>query len=116
MSRVKGGFTRARNHRELKKAVKGFGSTRRRRIKTGSEALLSARKNAFIGRKLKKRTMRNLWVVRLNAALRLRDLSYSKFIGMLNTSPIKLNRKMLSDLAIHDLETFNKVIDQIASK
>jgi large subunit ribosomal protein L20 len=114
MSRVKGGYTRKRRHNKLRKQAEGFRGFRRRTVKGAHEGILHALSNAFIGRKLKKRTMRSLWIVRINAVLKKKGLSYSKFIRMLNDKNVVLNRKILSDLALVDLAALNKIIDQVA--
>ena len=116
MSRVKGGFTRSRSHKQVKKDARGFAGHRRRTIKGAKEGILHALSNAFIGRKLKKRSMRSLWIIRLNAALRNKDLSYSRFIRMLKQSDVVLNRKVLSELAVGDPQTLSSIIDQVAPK
>ena len=115
MSRVKGGFTRKRAHKKIKAQAKGFRGFRRRTFKGASEGVLHALAHAYVGRKQKKRSMRRLWIVRLNAVLKNKGLSYSKFIRILKDKNIVLNRKILSDLAIVDLDTLNKIIDQVAT-
>ena len=102
----------AKRHRKVKKAAKGYKHSAGRRVKTAKEALLHAGHYAYVGRKLKKRDLRRLWIVRLNAATREHDLSYSKFIAGLKKENIEIDRKILSDIAIKDSETFKKIIDQ----
>lgn len=113
MSRVKGGYTRRRRHNKIKKSARGFRGFRRRTFKGASEGVLHALKHAYIGRKQKKRSMRRLWIVRLNAVLKNKGLSYSKFIRMLKDKDIVLNRKIMSDLAIVDPATLDKIIDHV---
>jgi len=113
MPRVKSGPTRSRRHKKVKKAARGFKHARRKRIKNAKEALLHAGQYAYIGRKLKKRDLRRLWIVRLNAAVRKHDLNYSQFIAGLKKTNIELDRKILSDIAVKDPDTFGKIVSEI---
>lgn len=99
-----------RRHRKIKAATKGFKQARRTRIKAGKEALLHAGQYAYIGRRLRKRDMRALWIIRLSAAAKERGSSYSKLIAALKKEKIEIDRKILSDIAIKDPETFAKII------
>lgn len=106
---------RRAKHKKVLKRAKGFTQARRRRYKVAKEAVLHAGHHAYIGRKNKKRNFRKLWIVRLNAAVREHDLSYSKFIVGLKKANIQLDRKTLSELAISDPETFGKIVAQAKS-
>jgi len=112
MSRVKTGVTRRRRHKKVLKLTKGFRGTNNRLYKRAKEALLHAGHYAYVGRKLRKRDMRKLWILRINAALHEmgEGLKYSRFINNLKKANISLNRKMLSEVAINDFETFKQVI------
>lgn len=103
----------ARKHRKVKKAARGFKQARRTRVKAAKEALLHAGQYAYIGRKLRKRDLRSLWVKRLNAAAREHGLTYSRFIAGLKKAKIELDRKMLADIAVNDPDTFKKIVDKI---
>lgn len=103
----------AKRHRKVKKAARGYKHAARRRVKVAKEALLHAGQYAYIGRKLKKRDLRRLWIVRLNAAAREHGLSYSKFIAGLKKEKIEIDRKILSDIAISDSDAFTKIVDQV---
>jgi len=103
----------AKRHRKVKKEARGYKHAARRRVKVAKEALLHAGHYAYVGRKLKKRDLRRLWIVRLNAAAREHDLSYSRFIAGLKKENIAIDRKILSDIAINDSETFNKIVSEI---
>ncbi len=103
----------AKRHRKVKKAARGYKHAARRRVKVAKEALLHAGQYAYIGRKLRKRDLRRLWIVRLNAAAREHGLSYSKFIASLKKESIEIDRKILSDIAVNDPDTFGKIFDQI---
>ncbi len=111
--RVKTGFTRRQHHKKVLKKAKGFWMTRHKRYKAAHEAVMHAGRYAFIGRRLRRRDMRQLWIVRLNAAIRPFGLSYSQFIKKLKNNKIELNRKMLSEIAIRDHQTFKTIVDSL---
>ncbi len=111
MTRVKS--IAARKHRKIRSAAKGFRQARRRRIKAAKEALMHAGQYAYVGRKDRKGDMRSLWITRLSAASKLRGISYSKFIAELKKNKIELDRKILSDIAINDPATFDKIVSEI---
>ena len=100
----------ARRHRKVLQQAKGFKHAARRRIKTAKEAVLHSGNYAYRGRKLRKRDMRALWIVRLNAAARQHDLSYSKLMKGLKDANIEMDRKMLSEIAVNDPEGFKEII------
>jgi len=101
------------NHRKTKKLTKGFKQSRRTRIKAGKEAVMHAGQYAYVGRKLRKRDMRAMWIIRISAAAKANGTSYSKLIKGLKDSKIEVDRKMLSDIAIKEPETFKKIISEI---
>lgn len=103
----------ARRHRKILKAARGFKQARRRRIQTAKEALVHAGAYAYHGRKLRKRDLRSLWIVRVNAAVKAEGLSYSKFIDGLKKSKIEIDRKILADLAVWDPDTFTKIVSEV---
>lgn len=100
----------ARRHRKFLKAAKGYRQARHQRIQTAKEAVIHAGAYAFAGRKNKKRELRGLWIIRLNAAVRKAGVSYSRFIAGLKKEKIEVDRKILSDIAVNDIETFNEVV------
>lgn len=100
-------------HRKTRELTKGFKQARRTRIKAGKEAAMHAGQYAYIGRKLRKRDMRALWIVRLSAAAKENGTSYSKLIDGLKKHKIEIDRKILSDIAIKDPETFQKILSEI---
>lgn len=112
MVRVKTGPTRRRRHKKIIKMAKGYRMTRHKLIKRAKEAVLRAGQHAYIGRKLRKRDMRRLWIQRINAALTPYDISYSKFINGLKKAKIELDRKTLADLAVSDPETFKLIAEE----
>lgn len=115
MARVKGGKISAKRRRSVLKAVKGYRFARSKKERAAREAIFHAGKYAFAHRRDKKNDFRKLWNVRINAGLRQLDekLSYSKFIGSMNKKGVKLNRKMLSELAASYPETFSRVAKKI---
>jgi large subunit ribosomal protein L20 len=100
----------SRRHRKILKKAKGFKQARSQRLKAAKEALLHAGQYAYIGRKNKKRDLRRLWIIRLNAAVRKEGLSYSKFIKLLKENKIEIDRKILSNIAVSTPEVFKKII------
>lgn len=100
----------AKRHRKILARAKGFRQARHTRIQTAKEAVVHAGAYAFAGRKLKKRDLRGLWIIRLNAGVRKFGISYSRFIAGLKKEKIEIDRKILSDIAINDPETFKKVV------
>ena len=111
MSRVKS--PSRGKHKKLLARARGFQTARRTRYKTAREAVLHAGQYAFAGRKLRKRDFRTLWIERLNAAVREHDLSYSKFISGLKKANIQLDRKVLSEMALSDPQTFEKIVNRV---
>lgn len=110
MSRARTGTTRAARHKKVRKLAKGYKFSASRRYRTAKEAVLHAGQYAFVGRKLKKRNLRSLWITRLNAALRENDTKYSAFIKTLSDKKVELDRKVLSDIAINNPEDFKEIV------
>ena len=111
MTRVKGGIvTRARRKKVLKQA-KGYFGSKHRLYKSAQEQLMHSGRYSFNDRKKNKANFRKIWITRINAACRMNDISYSKFINGLSKAGIEINRKMLSELAIADINEFNKLVN-----
>lgn len=110
--RVKRGIHRHRRVKKLKALVRGYRGMKRTTVKKAKEAVIKAGQNAYRDRKLKKRNYRALWNVRLNAALRPLGLTYSRFIPILKKANIALDRKSLSELAIHHPAVFQAVVQE----
>lgn len=108
--RVKTGIVRRRRHKKVLKQAKGFYSGRRKHFRKAKEQLERSLCYAFRDRKQKKRDFRSLWIIRINAACRMQDISYSKFIHGLKLANIEMDRKILADMAFNDIESFNKLI------
>lgn len=115
MSRTKTSIVRRRRHKKVLNLTKGFRGTNSRLYKRAKEALLHAGQYAYIGRKLRKRDMRRLWIARITAAVKqaAENLNYSRFIKGLKNAQIALDRKMLSELAIKDMDTFKEIVAKI---
>lgn len=115
MPRVKTGITRRKRHKKVLKQTKGFRGANNRLYKRAHEALLHAGKYAYIGRKLRKRDMRKLWIVRISAAIKETDstLNYSTFMNMLKKANVQINRKMLAELAFTDFEAFRSIVSAV---
>ncbi|HLX35802.1 MAG TPA: 50S ribosomal protein L20 [Candidatus Limnocylindrales bacterium] len=111
MARVKRGVTAHRRHKRLLDAAEGRKGTKSRLIKPAREALLHAMAYATRDRKQRKRQLRGLWIVRINAAARGRGLSYGKFIQGLKAAGVELDRKILADLAVRDEGTFTQIVE-----
>lgn len=115
MPRAKTGFTRHRRHQKILKLNKGFRGANRRLYKHAKEASLHAGQYAYIGRRLRKRDMRSLWITRISAGLKALDekLNYSRFINMLKQANVQLDRKILADLAATDFTAFKTVVEKV---
>ncbi|EFV3351374.1 50S ribosomal protein L20 [Campylobacter coli] len=111
MARVKTGVVRRRRHKKVLKLARGFYSGRRKHFRKAKEQLERSLVYAYRDRRRKKRYFRRLWIVRINAACRLNDLSYSKFINGLKKAGIELDRKILADLAMNDAAAFAKIAE-----
>lgn len=112
MARIKRGTQSRKRHNNLFARTKGFKHGRKNLIKLARQASLRAMHNAFKDRRTKKRTFRSLWIIRLNAALREHELTYSKFIPLLAKANITINRKILSELAVQQPEIFKTIVDK----
>ena len=111
--RVKRGVTSHAKHKKIFRANKGYRMTKRRLIKVAKEAYLHAGEYAYMGRKLRKRDFRNLWIKRISEASKLRDLSYSSFIHKLKEAHIELDRKTLANLVVEDPDVFDAILDEV---
>ncbi|WP_267523325.1 50S ribosomal protein L20 [Campylobacter sp. MG1] len=109
MARVKTGVVRRRRHKKVLKLARGFYSARRKHFRKAKEQLERSLVYAYRDRRRKKRDFRRLWIIRINAACRLNDLSYSRFMNGLKKAGIELDRKVLADMAMNDAAAFAKV-------
>lgn len=113
MARVKRGVTSHAKHKKTLDAAKGFYGRRKNTIRIAKQAVDRSMQYAYVGRKLKKRNMRALWIQRVNAAVRELGLTYSKFIAGLAKAGIEIDRKVLSDLAIREPEAFKALVEKV---
>lgn len=113
MPRVKRGTTHVKKRRKLLKQVKGFKWGRKKLIKLAKTARTKAGAHAYVDRRKKKRDMRGLWQIKINAFVREYELSYSKFIKLLKDNKIEIDRKVLADLAVNNKTVLEKIIKQI---
>ena len=116
MARIKGGLNAKKKHNRILKLAKGFRGARSNQYRTAKQAVMRALAASFAGRKQKKRDFRKLWIARINAACRMNDISYSKFMYGLKLAQIDINRKILSEIAISDAEGFKSLCETAKSK
>ncbi len=111
--RVKRGKTVKRKHKKILKLAKGYRGGRSKLYKQARQAVIHAGADAYRGRKEKKRTNRSLWIIRINAALQKHDISYSQFIAKLKNKNIELDRKILSQIALEEPQSFDNLVKKI---
>ncbi|MUT67516.1 50S ribosomal protein L20 [Paenibacillus sp. NEAU-GSW1] len=116
MARVKGGFVRTRRRKRILKLAKGYFGSKHRLFKTAKEQVGKSLLYAYRDRRTTKRNFRRLWIVRINAAARQNGLSYNKFMYGLKLAGVEVNRKMLADLAVNDINSFNSLAGVAKSK
>jgi large subunit ribosomal protein L20 len=112
MPRVKRGVASKARHKKVLKQAKGYYGARSRLFKTANQAVTKAGQYAYRDRRQRKRQFRALWIARINAASRMHELSYSRFINGLNKAGIEVDRKILADIAVHDAEAFGVLAEQ----
>ncbi len=113
MPRVKRGVASHARHKKIMKAAKGYRGKRKNVFKLAKNAVMKAGENAYRDRRLKKRSFHQLWILRINAACRSHDLRYSRFIYGLELAGIKINRKMLAELAVNHEEVFAQIVEEV---
>mgnify|MGYP000886275451 CR=1 FL=1 len=111
MARVKGGVTAKKRHKRVLKQAKGYYGAKSKLYRPANQAVMKSLDYAYSGRKQRKRDFRKLWISRINAAARQNGMNYSTFINGLKKADIEINRKMLSEMAIHDPEGFSKLVE-----
>lgn len=112
MARVKRGVTARARHKKVLNEAKGYYGARRKTYRSAKQAVIKAGQYAYRDRRAKKREFRRLWIVRINAAARQYGLSYSRFMNGLNKAEIDIDRKVLADLAVHDLAAFGVLAEK----
>ena len=111
MARVKKAVNAKKKHKKVLKLAKGFYGQKSKVFRAANPAVMRSLRSAYIGRKYKKRDFRRLWIARINAAARMNGISYSQFMNGLKKSGIEINRKMLSEMAIHDAAGFTALVE-----
>lgn len=111
MARIKGATMTRKRRKKTLKLAKGYYGSKSKHFKMAKQQVMKSGNYAFIGRKQKKRDFRRLWITRISAACRAEGLNYSSFMNGLKKSGVELNRKMLSEMAIHDPESFSTLIE-----
>jgi large subunit ribosomal protein L20 len=112
MARVKGAMMTRKRRKKILKLAKGYWGGKSRLFRTANQAVMKSLSYAFVGRKLKKRDFRSLWITRISAASKLNGMNYSTFINGLKKAGITLNRKMLADLAVNDASSFALLVEK----
>ncbi|MCG8539921.1 MAG: 50S ribosomal protein L20 [Clostridia bacterium] len=116
MARVKKAVNAKKKHKKILKLAKGYYGAKSKIFRPANQAVMRSLRYAYVGRKLRKRDFRKLWISRINAAARMNDISYSRLINGLKLAEININRKMLSEMAIHDAEGFKQLVDVAKAK
>lgn len=111
MARVKGGTNSNKRHNRILKLAKGYRGAKSKQFKTAKQAVMKSLDYAYVGRKLRKRDFRRLWITRINAAARINGMSYSRFMNGLKKANVDMNRKMLADIAINDAGAFASLVE-----
>src|SRR5690348_10568295 len=112
MARVKRGVQAGRRHKKILGKAKGYYNARRKVFRAAKQAVIKAGQYAYRDRRAKKRDFRALWITRINAAARLHDLSYSRLIAGINAAGLVIDRKVLADLAVHDVAAFAAIAER----
>lgn len=110
--RIKRSVNSAKNHKKVLKRAKGYFGSKSKLYRVANQAVMKSMQYAYVGRRLRKRDFRSLWITRINAAARLNDLSYSKFMYGLKLAGITLNRKVLADMAVNDAPAFTGLCEK----
>ena len=111
MARVKGGTNSRKRHNRVLKLAKGYRGAKSKQFKTAKQAVMKSYDYAYVGRKLRKREFRQLWITRINAAARMNGMTYSRFMNGLKVANVDINRKMLADLAVNDANAFTSLVE-----
>ncbi len=111
MARIKGALATRKRRKKVLKLAKGYFGAKSKLFKTAKEAVMKSGNYAYIGRRLKKRDFRRLWITRISAAAKLNGMNYSTFMNGLNKAGVQINRKMLADIAVNDEAGFTKLAD-----
>ncbi len=115
MARIKGAVVTRKRRKRVLKLAKGYWGAKSKHFKMAKQAVMKSGNYAYIGRRHRKRDFRRLWITRISAACKMRGINYSAFMHGLKKANIILNRKMLSEIAISEPETFTKLVDKVKS-
>ncbi len=113
MARVKGAVTTRARHKKVLKRAKGYYGAKSIRFRMANQAVMKSLKYAYIGRKQNKRNFRKLWIARINAASRICGTTYSKFMSDLKKANVTINRKMLAEMAVNDINGFRTLVEKV---
>ncbi len=116
MARIKGGLNAKKKHNRILKLAKGYRGARSKQYRVAKQSVMRALASSYAGRKQRKRQMRQLWIARINAAVRMNGLSYSRFMHGLKLAEVDINRKMLADMAVNDANGFAALVELAKSK
>ncbi len=111
MARVKGALSTRKRHKKILKLAKGYRGGKSKLYRVANQAVMKSLSYAYVGRKLKKRDFRSLWITRISAACKMNDINYSRFMNGLKKANIEINRKMLSEIAINDPKAFAQLVE-----
>ena len=111
MARIKAAVNAHKKRRKIMKLAKGYYGSKSKQYRAAQEQVMRSLRYAYIGRKLRKRDFRSLWITRINAAARINGMSYSTFINGLKKANVEVNRKMLADLAVNDAAAFAQLVE-----
>ncbi len=115
MARVKGAMATRKRHKKILKLAKGYRGGKSKLFRVANQAVMKSLTYAYVGRKLKKRDFRKLWITRISAACKANDINYSRFMNGLKKANIEINRKMLSEIAINDPQAFAQLVETAKS-
>jgi len=111
MARVKKAINARKKHKKILKLAKGYFGAKSKQFRAANQAVMRSLAFAYVGRKLRKRDFRKLWITRINAAARINGLSYSRFINGLKLADVQIDRKIMADMAVNDINAFAKLVD-----
>ena len=111
MARVKGAMSTRKRHKKILKLAKGYRGAKSKLYRVANQAVMKSLSYAYVGRKLKKRDFRSLWITRISAACKMNGINYSRFMNGLKKANIEINRKMLSEIAINDPAAFTQLVE-----
>ena len=112
MARVKGAMMTRKRRKKIIKLAKGYWGAKKNRFKMANQQVMKSLTYAYVGRRLKKRDFRRLWISRISAACKMNDMSYSRFMNGLKKAGIELNRKMLAEIAVSDAAAFTALVEK----